>query len=88
MRKNLLMLIAVLVVAPAFAEEAPPIVEAAHNQVVRFLDLSEAQVIAWDEIYQIHREAEQPLKEEIAAIQERIEELFDRQLAFAQSLLV
>ena len=77
MKKILLTLIAIVAVAPAFAEEPPPIVEAAHNQVVRFLDLSEEQVVAWDEIYQIHREAEQPLQEEIAAVQALIEELFE-----------
>lgn len=77
MKKTLITLIAIVAVSPIFAEEAPPIVEAAHNQVVRFLDLSEEQVLAWHEIYQIHRQEEQPLKEEIAFIQGLIEDLFE-----------
>ena len=77
MKKTLITLIAIVAVSPLFAEEPPPIVEAAHNQVVRFLDLSEEQVLAWHEIYQIHRETELPLQEEIAVIQALIEELFE-----------
>ena len=77
MRKCLITLIAIVAVSPIFAEEPPPIVEAAHNQVVRFLNLSEEQIVAWHEIYQIHREAEKPLQEEIAVIQGMIDELFE-----------
>lgn len=77
MKKTLITLIAIVAVSPLFAEEPPPIVEAAHNQVVRFLDLSEEQVLAWHEIYQIHRDTERPLQEEIAVIQALIEELFE-----------
>ena len=40
-------------------------------------DLNEEQILAWHEIYQIHREEEQPLKEEIALIQGLIEDLFE-----------
>jgi len=78
MRKILIALIAVAFVAPVFAqEEPPPIVEASHNAVVRFLDLSPEQVEAWDVIYQIHREKEQPLQQMIAEVQAEIDALFD-----------
>jgi len=78
MKKILMALIAVALVSPVFAqEEPPPIVEASHNAVVRFLDLSPEQVEAWDVIYQIHREKEQPLQEMIAEVQEDIDALFD-----------
>ena len=78
MRKMLLALVAMAFVAPVFAqEEPPPIVEASHNAVVRFLDLSPEQIEAWDVIYQIHREKEQPLQEMIAEVQAEIDALFD-----------
>ena len=77
--KNLVIaLIALAVVTPAAAqEEPPPIVEASHNAVVAFLDLSPEQVVAWDEIYWIHRDAEAPLQEGIAAVQGEIDALFE-----------
>lgn len=79
MNKILIALIALCVVAPLAAQEMepPPIVEAAHNRVVAFLDLSDEQVAAWNVIYQIHRDAEQPLKDGIAAVQEHIEAIFE-----------
>ena len=78
MRRILIALIAVALVTPVFAqEEPPPIVEASHNAVVTFLKLTQEQVEAWDEIYWIHRDAEQPLKEAIAAVQEKIDALFE-----------
>ena len=78
MKKILMALIAVALVSPVFAqEEPPPIVEASHNAVVRFLDLSPEQVETWDVIYQIHREKEKPLQEMIAEVQEDIDALFD-----------
>jgi hypothetical protein len=78
MKNLVLALIALTVVAPAMAqEEPPPIVEASHNAVVTFLDLSPDQVVAWDDIYWIHRDAEAPLKEAIASVQEEIDALFE-----------
>jgi hypothetical protein len=78
MRRILIALIAVALVTPVFAqEEPPPIVEASHNAVVAFLKLTPEQVEAWDEIYWIHRDAEQPLKEGIVAVQEKIDALFE-----------
>jgi len=78
MKKLLIVLIALAVVAPVAAqEEPPPIVEAAHNAVATFLQLTDEQIVAWDDIYQIHRDAEQPLKEDIRAVQAEIDALFD-----------
>ncbi|MBW2423375.1 MAG: hypothetical protein JRG86_03965 [Deltaproteobacteria bacterium] len=78
MRKILIALIAVALATPVFAqEEPPPIVEASHNAVVNFLKLTEDQVVAWDEMYWDHRDAEEPIKEEIADVQEQLEALFE-----------
>ncbi len=78
MKKLLIVLFALAVVAPVAAqEEPPPIVEAAHNAVAAFLQLTDEQIVVWDEIYQIHRDAEQPLKEDIRAVQDEIDALFD-----------
>ena len=78
MKKLLIVLFALAVVVPVAAqEEPPPIVEAAHNGVAAFLHLTDDQIVAWDEIYQIHREAEQPLKEDIRAVQTEIDGLFE-----------
>jgi hypothetical protein len=65
-------------VTPVFAqEEPPPVVEASHNAVVAFLQLTPEQIEDWHLIYQVHREAEQPIQEEIRVVQEAIEEYFD-----------
>jgi len=79
MKKILIAVIALCVVAPLAAQEmeSPPIVEASHNAVAAFLQLNDEQIAAWDVIYQIHREAEQPLKDEMAAIQAEIDALFE-----------
>jgi Spy/CpxP family protein refolding chaperone len=78
MKKLLIVLFALAVVAPVAAqEEPPPIVEASHNAVVAFLQLTDEQIVVWDEIYQIHRDAEQPLKEDIRGVQDEIDALFD-----------
>ena len=76
MKKFLFVLIAVALVTPAFAqEEPPPIVEASHNAVVAFLKLTPEQVEDWHLIYEIHRQAEQPLQQAIADVQAVIDEL-------------
>ena len=78
MKRILIALIAVALVTPVFAqEEPPPIVEASHNAVVAFLQLTPEQVEDWHLIYQIHREAEQPLQQAIAEVQAAIDELFE-----------
>jgi len=81
MRKALIFLFALAVVSPTLAQEPgdepPPIVEASHNAVVAFLELTAEQEAAWDEVYQIHRDAEQPIQEEIREVQEAIDALFE-----------
>ena len=79
MKKMLIAAIALCVVAPLAAQEMepPPIVEAAHNRVAGFLQLTDEQISDWDVLYQIHRDAEQPLKDDIAAVQAEIEALFE-----------
>ena len=78
MKKIVFALIAVALATPVFAqEEPPPIVEASHNAVVAFLNLTPEQVEDWDTVYRMHREAEKPLQEGIAAVQEAVEEYFD-----------
>ena len=78
MKKIVFVLIAVALATPVFAqEEPPPIVEASHNAVVAFLNLTPEQAEDWDTVYRMHREAEKPFQEGIAAVQEAIEEYFD-----------
>jgi hypothetical protein len=79
MKKWLFAVMVLCVVAPLAAQEMepPPIVEAAHNRVAAFLQLSDEQIAGWDVIYQIHRDAEQPLKDEAAAVQAEIDALFE-----------
>jgi len=79
MKKFLIAVIALCVVAPLAAQEMepPPIVEAAHNRVAGFLQLTDEQISDWDVIYQIHRDAERPLKDEIAEVQAEIDALFE-----------
>ena len=78
MKKLLIVLFALAVVVPVAAQEGPPpIVEAAHNGVAAFLHLTDEQIVVWDEIYLIHRDAEQPLKEDIRAVQTEIDDLFE-----------
>jgi hypothetical protein len=83
MKKALFAVIALALVTPVLADigeqppEAPPGVEAAHNQVVRFLELTEDQVLAWDELWLIHRDAEQPLRDAIRDVEAQIQALLD-----------
>ncbi len=82
MKKVLIVLFALAVVSPVFAQDnppegPPPIAVAAHNQVIAFLDLGEDQVSAWDEIYRIHRDAEQPVKEELRILEAELKEMID-----------
>ena len=81
MKRFLIVLFVLAVVSPVLAQEPelepPPIVEASHNAVVAFLELTPEQVEDWNTIYRTHREAENPLQEDIAAVQEEIDALFD-----------
>jgi hypothetical protein len=79
MKKQLFVIVLLALAAPLAAQEAdgpPPVAEAAHNQVVRFLQLSGDQVAGWNAIYQVHREAEQPLQQALATLQEEIDARF------------
>jgi len=82
MKRALIALIAVALVTPVLAqddlqpEQPPPGVVAAHNQVVRFLELSEDQIAAWDVLYQTHLDEERPLREIAAEIEAELEDLF------------
>jgi len=90
MKKFLIVLFALAIVSPVLAQEPeaepPPIVEASHNAVVVFLRLTPEQVEDWHLIYQIHRRLEQPLKEDIAAVQGEIDDLFDAGTPGAQAV--
>ena len=79
MKRFLIAVFVLAAVVPVVAQEMdpPPIVEAAHNRVAAFLGLSADQIAAWDVIYQIHRAAEQPFKDQIAAVQAEIDALFE-----------
>ena len=79
MKKVLIALFALAAVVPVFAQDGPPpIAEAAHNQVVRFLQLTEDQIVAWDEIYLTHRDAERLLFEDIEQVQAEIDALLEQ----------
>ncbi len=82
MKKALIVLFALAVVSPVLAQDTPPEgpppgVVAAHNQVVRFLELTEDQVAAWDEINLIHRDAEQPIREEMRVLEGELRDMID-----------
>ncbi len=82
MKKVLIVLFALAVVSPVFAQEGPPegpppIAVAAHHQVVEFLNLTPDQVTAWDEMYITHRDAEQPVKEEMRFLEAELREMID-----------
>ena len=82
MKKVLIVLFALAVVSPVFAQEdppdgPPPIVVAAHNQVVEFLELTPEQVEAWNEMYIIHREGEQLVREDIRILEAELKDLMD-----------
>jgi hypothetical protein len=79
MKKFLIAVMMFGVVSPLIAQEMepPPIVEAAHNRVAAFLQLSNQQIADWDVIYKIHRDDEQPLQDEAAAVQAEIDALFE-----------
>jgi hypothetical protein len=81
MKKLLIALFVLSVVSPVLAEEPPaeppPIVEASHNAVVAFLKLTPEQVEDWNAMYELHRELEQPLKEDIKTVQEELDRLFE-----------
>jgi hypothetical protein len=48
----------------------------AHQLVIEFLDLDANQVAAWDVLWADHRAAEEPIRQQIAAVQALIEDQF------------
>jgi len=82
MKKVLIVLFALAIVSPVLAQEdppdgPPPIVVAAHNQVVEFLELTPEQVETWNEMYIIHREGEQLARDEIRILEADLKDLMD-----------
>ena len=67
---------------PVAAQDDPPegefgpIANGAHRLVIEFLQLDEYQIEAWDVIWTDHREAEEPIKQQIADVQQAIEDIF------------
>jgi hypothetical protein len=49
---------------------------AARNAVINFLELDPDQIGAWDILWADHRDAEQPIKQQIADVQAAIDALF------------
>ncbi|MEE4270535.1 MAG: periplasmic heavy metal sensor [Thermoanaerobaculales bacterium] len=82
MKHLIVPIILLALAAPAAAqEEGPagdlgPIAGGAHQMVVVFLQLDEAQVEAWDLLWTDHRDAEEPIRQQIADVQQAIDDLF------------
>lgn len=82
MKRLFLPILLLALAMPAAAQEKPPerdpgpIVNGARHLVIEFLNLDENQAAAWDLLWTDHRAAEEPLRQEIAAVQAMIEDLF------------
>lgn len=77
MKKTLLAMMILAVCLPLAAQEAPdPGPARAKNMIVNFLSLTPEQVQAWEEAFEAHRTAEQPIQEAIADVQAELDELF------------
>ena len=76
MRRTLVAALALTVALPLAAQEAAPGPQRSKAMIVNFLELTEEQVEAWDEAFQRHREAEQPIQEAVADVQAELDELF------------
>jgi len=82
MKHLIVPIILLALAAPAAAqEETPdgdlgPIAGGAHQMVAVFLDLDDGQVAAWDLLWADHRVAEEPIKQQIADVQQAIDNLF------------
>lgn len=81
--KRILFAVLLLALAiPVAAQDDPnegefgPIANGAHQLVIEFLQLDEGQVEAWDILWTDHREAEEPIKQQIADVQQVIEDIF------------
>jgi hypothetical protein len=82
MKRLLLSVMMLALAAPVFAQDNPPeqepgpIMNGAHQLVIEFLDLDANQVAAWDVLWADHRAAEEPIRQQIAAVQALIEDQF------------
>lgn len=81
MKKSLLVLVmAMMMTVPVMAQEEPtdgppPGVAAAFGQVVRFLQLDDDQVSAWQALIETHRDDERVIQEQLGDIQAALDEL-------------
>ena len=82
MKRLLLSVIMLALAAPVFAQDKPPeqepgpIMDGAQKLVIEFLDLDANQVASWDVLWADHRAAEEPIRQQIAAVQALIEDQF------------
>lgn len=82
MKRMLFAALVLALAAPAAAQfdeaddMAHPAMDAARHAVINFLELEQGQVEAWDELWADHRSAEEPLRQQIAEVQELIDDLF------------
>ena len=82
MKRLLLSLFVLALAAPAAAQlDEPgdlshPAMVAARHAVINFLDMTQDQVDTWDLLWADHRDAERPLKQQIADVQAAIDDLF------------
>jgi len=82
MKRMLLTALILALAVPVFAQEKSPeqepgpIMNGAHQLVIEFLDLDANQVAAWDVLWADHRAAEEPIRQQIAAVQALIEDQF------------
>jgi len=82
MKRVLFAILLLAMTIPAAAQEKPPegefgpIGDGARQLVIEFLELDDAQTASWDILWNDHRDAEIPLKQQIADVQMAIEDLF------------
>ena len=82
MKRLLFSVLMLALAAPVAAQveppdpEAGPIITGARRMVIGFLQLDEDQVAAWNLLWDDHRIAEEPLRQQLADVQALIEEQF------------
>jgi len=82
MKRLILPILLLAMVAPAAAQDKPPegdpgpIWDGARQLVIEFLQLDDGQVMDWDVLWTEHRTAEEPIHQQIADVQALIEDQF------------